>query len=121
LPLPDSLDMTPPALNSMLGGLRRRKLVVKGEDDVWRITDADLVERQQVVDVHHDCEADDLWRTVEAAERISHPKRLCGSVGRLKLDWSHTAHIAAFGVSGYARGYSPRKLAVFAGRIFSAR
>ena len=40
LPLPDSLDRTSPALNSMLGGLRRRKLVVKGEDDLWRITDA---------------------------------------------------------------------------------
>jgi hypothetical protein len=40
LPLPDGLDMTPPALNSTLGGLRRHKLVAKGEDNVWRITDA---------------------------------------------------------------------------------
>ena len=40
IPLPDSLDMTTAALNSTLGGLRRRKLVVKAEDGVWRITDA---------------------------------------------------------------------------------
>jgi len=33
----------------------------------------DLAERQRVADVHHHRETDDLGRTVEAAERISHP------------------------------------------------
>ena len=51
----------------------------------------DLAERQWETDVHHHREVDNLGRTVEAAERISHPQRLCGGVGRLKLDCSDTA------------------------------
>jgi len=51
----------------------------------------DLAERQRVTDVHHHRETDDLGRTVETAERISHPERLCGSLGQLKPDYSDTA------------------------------
>jgi len=51
----------------------------------------DLAERQRVTDVHHHRETDDLGRTVETAERISHPERLCGSLGQLKPDCSDTA------------------------------
>ena len=44
----------------------------------------DLAERQRVTDVHHHRKTDDLGRTVETAERISHPKRLWGRAMRLK-------------------------------------
>jgi len=35
-----------------------------------------LMERQQIADVHHHSQADDLGRTVEISERISHPTEL---------------------------------------------
>ena len=40
----------------------------------WQIFD--LSQRQRVADIHHHREADDLGRTVEVAERISHLAKL---------------------------------------------
>ena len=45
-----------------------------------------LAQRQRITNVHHDREADHFRRTVEAAERISHPSTLSGGVSPLNPD-----------------------------------
>ena len=51
----------------------------------------DLTERQRIAHVHHHREADDLWRTVEISEGISHSSTLCTTGPRLKLICSDNA------------------------------
>ena len=50
-----------------------------------------LALRQRITDVHHHREADDLWRTVEIAEGISHRLRLRNSPFPLKPIYSDGA------------------------------
>ena len=51
----------------------------------------DLAQRQRVPDIHHHRQADDLGRTIEIAEWISHPTTLRTDPAPLKPICSDTA------------------------------
>ena len=55
----------------------------------------DLSQRQGVADIRHDCEADDLRRTVEITKGIVHHQRLRGRTSRLKPIYSDNAATTA--------------------------
>ena len=51
----------------------------------------ELTQRKRMPNGHHHREADYLGRTIEAAERISHPRRIWIATHRLKSDCSDNA------------------------------
>ena len=51
----------------------------------------DLTQRQRIANVHHDRNADHLGGTIEAAEQVSHPRRVWITTHRLKSDCSDNA------------------------------
>jgi len=51
----------------------------------------DLSQRQRKADIHHHSQSDDLRRSLEISERISHARRLRGAPHRLKLVSPDTA------------------------------
>ena len=53
----------------------------------------DLSQRQGVANIRHDCEADDLRRTVEITKGIVHHQRLRGRTSRLKPIYSDNARL----------------------------
>jgi hypothetical protein len=57
----------------------------------------DLPQRQRIADIHHHREADDLGRTVEISEGITHRRTLRNAPAQLKLIYSDNAPLGRSG------------------------
>ena len=52
-----------------------------------------LAQRKRIANVHHHRVADHIGRTIEAAERVFHPRRVWNATHRLKSDCSDSARL----------------------------
>jgi hypothetical protein len=91
VPAPVRIQMTlNPALPDLCGEHRPEPVppepyrLVADIDAVFEKKILDLTQRQRISDIHHPRKADNLGRTVEIAEGISHPRRLRTTLFRIK-------------------------------------